>query len=175
MTSMPITAGTRRRWTLALLALVCVLAIAAGTASRSLGAGVPQAERLRAIERARLAALVDADTTVAGRRLAGDFALVNPAGETLSKQTLLAAVGSGDLDFRVLEPSSAIQVRLHGNVAALRYTARFDVVVGGMRLSHAGVVTVVYERRQGLWQAVWDQTTAIPNDPEALIDALRPA
>src|SRR5690349_13578274 len=94
---------TRRRWLLLLTALAVALAVVGATASRTLGAGASQAERLRAIERARMAELVDGDTAAAGRRMAGDFALVNPAGEVQTKQEFLAAVRSGDVDYRVLE------------------------------------------------------------------------
>ena len=167
--------GIGRRWLVLPAALAVALAVLAGAASRSLGAGPSEADRLRAIERARLADLVDADTAAAGRRMAGDFALVNPAGEMQSKQEYLAAVRSGDVDYRVLEPSGAIRVRVHGDVAVLRYPARFDIVLSGaVRLAHGGINMSYYERRQGRWKLVWQQTTAIPNDPDAFVDSLRP-
>ncbi len=175
MTSRWTAVGTRRRWLLTLAALAVALAVVAGTASRSLGAGSSQADRLRAMERARMADLVAADTAAAGRRMAGDFTLVNPAGEVQTKEEYLAAVRSGDVDYRVLEPSGAIRVRVHGDVAVLRYPARFDIVLSGaVRLAHGGINTSYYERRQGRWKLVWEQTTAIPNDPDAFVDSLRP-
>jgi hypothetical protein len=34
---------------------------------------------------------------------------------------------------------------------------------------------VLYERRQGRWQVVWEQTTAVPNRLDLFIESLKPA
>ena len=51
-----------------------------------------RADRLRAVERARLRSLVDADVTTARRLHADDFELINPNGGTLSKEKYLKDV-----------------------------------------------------------------------------------
>ena len=51
-----------------------------------------EAEVIRASERARLKALVEADIEVARQLHADDFQLINPVGESLSKEQYLAAV-----------------------------------------------------------------------------------
>lgn len=48
-----------------------------------------EADRLRAIERERLRALVAADMDVAERLHAADFQLINPAGAVLSREQYL--------------------------------------------------------------------------------------
>jgi len=148
-----------------------VVAAAAVTAS---SASSSQADRLRAIETTRLQALVDADTATARDLTAPDFQLINPAGAPLSRDDFLGAVDAGALDFLVLEPSSPIAVRLSGDSATLRYKTAFDLVVGGTHLTHQGWTTALYERRDGRWQIVWGQSTAVPNRPGLFIEALEP-
>ena len=50
--------------------------------------GASQADQLRALERTRLHALVDADTATAGSLMAGDFQAIPPTGDTLAAQRL---------------------------------------------------------------------------------------
>ena len=120
-----------------------------------------EAEALRATERQRLRALVDADLATARRLHADDFQLVNPSGATLSKDQYLGQIASGELDYVLWEPG-AIAVRRHGEAAVLRYQAEAQAVAAGRqtplrRFWH----TDVYERRNGQWQAVWSQATLI--------------
>lgn len=81
-----------------------------------------KADQLRAIERARLRSLVDADVATARRLHADDFELINPVGGTLSKEQYLRDIASGELDYHEWEPGE-IRVRLYGNSAVIRYQA----------------------------------------------------
>jgi len=70
-------------------------------------------------------------------------------------------IAFGYLDYRVWEPD-AIAVRVQGQLATIRYQAQLAIVVGGQtaplqRTWH----TDSYERRDGCWQVVWSQATAI--------------
>ena len=118
-----------------------------------------QADQIRAIEYQRLRALVEADMEVARQLHADDFQLINPSGESLSKEQYLGAVASGEIDYLVWEPE-AIEVRLSGEMALIRYTSRLELVAGGqgIPLRHYWH-TDSYERREGHWQAVWSQAT----------------
>jgi hypothetical protein len=121
-----------------------------------------QAERLRQIEQERLQALVDADVAVAGRLFASDFEVINPLGEVLTRDDTLGAVGSGAIDFLSDQVTSQIRVRRHGNTAVLRYRHMIDIQVAGIgHLTHPAWTTALYERRNGRWQIVWEQTGAI--------------
>ncbi len=164
---------TMRR-TLAAVAAAVVVAAAAVAVSSASSASSSQADRLRAIETARLQALVDADTATARSLTAPDFQLINPAGAPLSRDDFLGGVDAGAIDFLSLEPSSPIAVRLSGDSATLRYRTAFDLVVGGTHLTHQAWTTALYERRDGRWQIVWGQTTAIPNKPGLFIESLKP-
>lgn len=133
------------------------------------------ADRLRALEHRRLEALVDADTATARATTSGDFQLINPGGGELSREDYLGAVDAGTIDYRVLEPTSSIAIRMSGHSAVLRYQMSFDLVINGStRLEHEGWVTELYELRRGRWRIVWEQATAIPNDFDLFVQSLEP-
>jgi hypothetical protein len=120
-----------------------------------------KADKLRAVERERLRALVDADIPTASRLHADDFELINPVGGTLTKAQYLKDVASGELDYLEWEPGE-IRVRLYGKSAVIRYQARLRVSVKGspvrpVRFWH----TDLYEKRNGRWQIVWAHATQI--------------
>lgn len=126
-------------------------------------ASKPQTESdlIRATEHERLRALVDGNVALASPLHADDFQLINPLGGSLSKEQYLGAVASGDIDYRVWEPG-AIEVRLYGEAAIIRYQSKLEIVVQGRQVplrSHWH--TDSYERRDGRWQVVWSQATAI--------------
>jgi hypothetical protein len=156
--------------------VAAALLIAAGAVAGARGSekGSSQADRLRAIEQARTQALVDADTATARKIMAEDYQGINPAGEPLSREELLAPVKAGVLDFLTDGAASPISVRLHGDAAVLRYQRNFDLVIAGTRLTHKAWSTELYERRHGRWQIVWEQTTAIPNKADLFLESLKP-
>ena len=159
------------------LAAVAVALVAAGgvvAASSASSASPSQTERLRAIETTRLEALVDADTAIVRKLIAPDFQLINPAGVPLSRAELLGGVDAGFLDFVAIEPRSPIAVRLSGDSATLRYQSAYEVVVGGTHVTHEAWTTELYERRDGRWLLVWEQTTAIPNDVGLFLESIKP-
>lgn len=120
-----------------------------------------RADQLRAIERARLRSLVDADMATARRLHADDFELINPVGGTLSKEQYLRRIASGELDYLEWEPVE-IRVKLYGDSAVIRYQAHLRVSVKG---SAGRPVTFwhtdLYEKRNGQWQIVWAHATEV--------------
>jgi hypothetical protein len=118
-------------------------------------------DEIRAVERARLRALVDADMEAAKPLHAGDFQLVSPGGRTYSRQEYLSDVASGDIDYLVWEPVSEIAVRLHGPAADIRYRSHIEIVVEGQRLEGSYWHTDTYEKNNGRWQVVWSQATQL--------------
>ena len=120
-----------------------------------------KADQLRAIERARLRSLVDADVATARRLHADDFELINPRGGTLSKEQYLRDIASRDLDYLEWEPEE-IRVRLYGKSAVIRYKAHLRVSVKGSAGSPVTFWhTDLYEKRNGQWQIVWAHATQI--------------
>jgi hypothetical protein len=155
---------------------VTLLAVGAGAGAVAASHGAGDSSRadrhgdvdaVRAAERARLSALVSADMATAERLHAPDFELVTPLGEVLDRAAYLGSVKDGSIDYRTFEPVSEMEVRLQGEVAAVRYQAMIDIAVEGIgRLSHPAWHTYVYEQRDGRWQAVWEQATADGPVPE---------
>jgi ketosteroid isomerase-like protein len=120
-----------------------------------------QAEELREIERDRLRALVRGDLDRAREHHADDFQLVNPAGETLSKDEYLGLIATGGLKYLVWEPGE-IAVRINGDGAALRYQADIEGVRDGRPFPRSRYWhTDTYERRAGRWQVVWSHATRV--------------
>lgn len=120
-----------------------------------------RADQIRAIERARLRSLVDADMETARRLHADDFELIDPVGGTLSKEQYLRRIASGELDYLEWEPVE-IRVKLYGDSAVIRYQAHLRVSVKG---SAGRPVTFwhtdLYEKRNGQWQVVWAHATEV--------------
>ena len=118
------------------------------------------AEELAELERSRLRALVATDLGAANALHAADFQLVTPSGDTYSKDEYLAAVASGEIDYRRWEPE-AIESRVCGDAGCVRYRSTIEIVVDGRELPPTRCWhTDYYERRDGRWQVVFSQATA---------------
>ncbi len=123
--------------------------------------GEQQMEWLRRAERSRVRALVAADVAAARLLHADDFQLITPIGSMLSREDYLGAIASGHMRYVSWEPE-AISVRLYGAAAVLRYQAQLEIVFAGHAVPRARYWhTDSYEWRDGRWQAVWSQATAI--------------
>ncbi len=117
-------------------------------------------ELLRSTERERLHALVSGDIERATRLHADDFQLINPLGGALSKEQYLGGIGSGQIRYLYWEPDS-IAVRVHGDVAVMRYQAELEIVVQGRHIPRQRYWhTDFYERHGSQWQVVWSHATA---------------
>jgi len=120
-----------------------------------------EADLIRATERERIRALVEANMEVARQLHADDFQLINPRGQSLSKEQYLGGIASGDLDYLVWEPES-IEVRLYDQAAVIRYQSQLEIVVQGQKVPRQRYWhTDSYEKRNGRWQVVWSQATGI--------------
>ena len=123
--------------------------------------GDQQMEWLRHAERSRVRVLVAADEAAARLLHADDFQLITPIGSMLSREDYLGAIASGHMRYVSWEPE-AISVRLYGAAAVLRYQAQLEIVFAGHAVPRARYWhTDSYEWRDGRWQAVWSQATAI--------------
>jgi hypothetical protein len=119
-------------------------------------------DELRAVERERLHALVNADIAVARRLHAEDFQLINPLGGALTKGDYLGAIESGEIKYLMWEPGN-IEVKLYTDAAVLRYQAELRITVKAIPDAPTGRFwhTDLYERRDGAWQVVWSQATQV--------------
>lgn len=141
--------------------ILFLLLVVAGAAScRSASDPKSEADVIRATERDRLHALVEADVERARQLHAEDFQLINPRGESVSKEQYLGGIESGRIDYLVWEPVSPIDVRLHGKAAVIRYQSQLEIVVQGERVPLQRYWhTDSYEKRDGRWQVVWSHAT----------------
>jgi hypothetical protein len=124
-------------------------------------AGPDLVELLKATERRRLRALVDADIGTADLLHAHDYQLIPPGGAPLSKAAYLRGIEDGTIRYRRFEPDGEVKVRLWGSAAALRYEVNIEVVADGTAYRDRCWHTDIYERRDGRWVAVWSQATRI--------------
>src|SRR5438552_974928 len=92
------TRGKRRLASLTVVA--AAVAVTIGAMAAASPAGTSTADSLRTIERARLHALVAADTTAAAKLIAPDFQLINPGGGVSGKTDYMTALKKGDIDYR---------------------------------------------------------------------------
>src|SRR5689334_21124622 len=112
-----------------------------------------QAEEIRATECERLRVLVQKDSAVAQALHADDFQLITPLGNALTREQYLGAIFSGEVEYRVWEPDTAIDVRLYGDAAVIRYRSRSEVFMRGIQAPLQGAWhTDTYEKRNGRWQ-----------------------
>lgn len=117
---------------------------------------------LRAHERDRLRALVEADMATAEALHADDYQLITPGGGTISKAEYLAGVADGTLRYRRFEPDGYMAVRLWAAAAAVRYQVIIEIDADGTAYQGRYWHTDMYELRDGRWVAVWSQATRIP-------------
>jgi hypothetical protein len=118
-------------------------------------------DHLRATERARLRALVEADVTTAEALHADDYQLIPPGGGPLSKSEYLGGIANGSLRYSRFEPDGEILVRVWETAAALRYQVVIDVEADGTTYHDRCWHTDIYELREGRWLAVWSHATRI--------------
>jgi hypothetical protein len=141
---------------IAVIVLALVAAGCGGEHERTGKAAVTTAAVVRKTERQRLRALLDHDYDTAEKLHADDFELINPVGETVSKEEY---IDSGEaFAYTIWKPISPIRVRVHGDSAVIRYES--DLELHGSRGHYWH--TDLYEKRDGRWQIVWSQTTGAP-------------
>jgi ketosteroid isomerase-like protein len=169
-------AATARKGGLVIALVALVLGLVVGVASgvladRLIGSDSRSGESgvendLRRIEGERLSALLAADMGVVSRLHAKEFTLVPEQGYPMARDAYLTAVESGALDYQTLEPVSDIEVQVEGDAAVLWYRSRIGVVAAGEgSFTYEAWQVCVYEKSQGDWQVVREQTTAVGGFP----------
>jgi hypothetical protein len=124
----------------------------------------PDPDDIRTLERGRLLSLVSRDMALAWELHAEDYQLIPPGGQPISREEYLGMIERGEFTYEVFEPESEIVVRLHPEVAVVRYRARIAARWGDGTDRGLFWHTDLYERRAGVWQAVWSQATRSARD-----------
>jgi hypothetical protein len=145
----------------AVLAVLSVGLVGCGGGSSERTASSAQAREetaavLRATERKRLRALLEHDFDTASKLHADDFELIDPLGETVSREDYIDSGAA--FAYKEWKPISPIRVRVHGDSAVIRYES--EIELHGIRGHYWH--TDLYEKRNGQWKIVWSQTTGAP-------------
>ncbi len=114
-----------------------------------------------AAERAFFKALVEASLEDLDRILADDFLLIDVmGGSEITKDALMAVLGSGQLKFESIEPSEP-RIRLYQTTAVItgrtQMSGRFDKTPFTVRSRY----THVYVEQEGRWRLVSAQGTQV--------------
>lgn len=120
-------------------------------------------DQVRAIERARLQALVARDMPLAWRLHAPDFQLVTPGGRAFTRAQYLGKVESGVLRYLRWEPGE-MAVRMRAGSAVIRYQATLELDGGdghGTPFLCWHIDSYELNEDGTQWQVVWSQATAI--------------
>ena len=119
-----------------------------------------ESERLREIERARLAAAVAGDREVLERLHAPSFLLCTPSGDVWNRARYLEGLVDGSIDYVRFEPVTAIEVELDSALAVLRYRSEIEISIDGGAAGHLICWHLdVYRRHGAVWRCLWSQAT----------------
>ena len=124
----------------------------------SLSAQAP--DSIKALETSRGQALLQADTVALSRMLATEFVEVSRLGAVRSRADNIRDIASGTLKLTAVKYDS-LDVRIYGDVAVLRGIADNTGTFRGFPFSGKVRYTRVFVKRDGRWQAVEMQQTAM--------------
>ena len=118
------------------------------------------ADSLIALEAERGQALLRADTAALSRMIGADFVEISRLGQLRSKAANMADIGSGRMKLLSVKYDS-LAVRLYGDVAVMTGIADNTGTYGEFPFSGRIRYMRVFVRRDGRWQAVAMQQTAV--------------
>ena len=118
-------------------------------------------DSVRAVELARGEALLHADTVALSRMTAEEFMEISRFGLLRSRAVNLREIATGDLHLLTVRYDSLV-VRIYGDVAVLRGITDNTGTFRGIPFSGKLRYLRIFVRRDGRWQAVAMQHTAMP-------------
>ena len=143
---------------LSIIAFLCtVTLIVVGQTSTSPD---PDEDSVRKIEDEFAAAYGRNDADALDRLWAADYTFVNPAGQVLTKAQRLAMLRSGELKIEGYSRDEE-NIRVYGTTAVVTYRSTVKAQRNGTDISSQRRVITVLVKRDGRWQAVAQQSTAI--------------
>jgi hypothetical protein len=143
------------------LLLSLLLVSTAGPAARA-ESKKPSAEAaVKAAELARFEAATKNDLDTLGKLLADDLTYTHSTGVLETKEVFLAALKSGKLQFKKIEPADLL-VRVFDKTAVINGTAKISVVSEGQPKDLSLRFTDVWVNRAGKWQMVAWQSVKLP-------------
>jgi len=119
------------------------------------------ADEIKKIEMDRAAAVVKGDWAKLEKETSDDYTLVNINGQVSNKAQMLEGFKSGKNKLTTDEVSD-LNVRTYGDVAVVTGKATIKGMMGGQNVDGQATFTRVYVKKDGHWQAVALQQTALP-------------
>lgn len=142
------------------IAFLFLAVLSARAAAQGPAAGTPPEDSVRAVEEARGRALLQADTVALSRMVAAEFTEVSRLGTLRTRADNIRDISSGALKLTAVRYDS-LAVRIYGDVAVLQGIADNTGTFRGFPFSGKIRYTRVFVRRDGRWQAVTMQQTAM--------------
>jgi Domain of unknown function (DUF4440) len=119
------------------------------------------ADYIRALEAARIQALLTRDMELLWQLHAPDYQLITPTGRSYTRDRYLSEIEAEALRYLRWEPGS-MNVRTSRQMAIVRYRATLELDGGdGHGTPFHCWHTDSYELKDESWQAVWSQATTI--------------
>jgi len=141
-------------------AIVVALAFAVHAPLAAQAGPATAEDSVRALEEARGQALIHADTAALSSMVAPDFTEVSRLGTLRTRADNIRDIASGDLKLLTIRYDS-LTVRIYGDVAVLQGIADNTGTFHGFPFRGKIRYTRVFVRREGRWQAVTMQQTAM--------------
>ena len=140
----------------AALSLVTIGAVPA----RGQGAGPSVEDQLKKMEKDRAAAVVKGDVATLEKLTSEDYTFINANGQLSDKATTMNGIKTGNIKLTANEISD-LKVRVYGNTAVVTGKSDAKGTIGGRELKGLVLFTRVYVKKNGRWQSVAFQQTAI--------------
>jgi ketosteroid isomerase-like protein len=119
-------------------------------------------EELKKLETDRAAAAVKGDVATLEKQTADDYTFINMYGQMSDKSQMVNAFKTGLTKLTSNEPSD-MKVRVYGNTAVITGKADVKGTLGGKDTNGQIMFTRVYLKKNGTWQSVAFQQTAVAN------------
>lgn len=116
---------------------------------------------LNRLEDLRYQAMKDVDNATLDKIFADEFVYQTLQGKTHTKQSYIASLQSGDVKINSFKRENS-RVRFLGDVATVMATTHLDIVLSGEPKKISLFYLNVWVKRDGRWQLLQRQSTALP-------------
>ena len=142
------------------LTAAAVLVASAGPVGAQAASSAAVEEQIKKIEKDRAAAVTKADVAALDAVTSDDYSLIDRNGRVRDKAQTMSAIKTGDIKITSNEVSD-LKVRVYGDTAVVTGRADTKGTIGGKDVSGPMLFTRVYVKKNGRWQSVAFQQTAI--------------
>jgi uncharacterized protein (TIGR02246 family) len=116
---------------------------------------------LNRLEDLRYEAMKNADAQTMGELFADEFVYQTLQGVTHTKSSYIGVITSGDVKINTFKRENS-RVRFYGDTAIVMATTHLDIAFKGEARQLSLFYTNVWVKRDGRWQLVARQSTALP-------------